>query len=187
MFWRGRSRGTRLRLGDYARAHWKDFVRRAASRNCLHPRPPVAAFLHPHLRRKEQTDRNREDVEAVFSLNQNRLSLLTAQCRTLLYEASVIRQSRFVNRLWNVIWALIFLDKSERKFASTFFTREREIESKVSEVEIKNLRDAFNRPMKDLRISGTDRCNFRCTYCMPFDEYTYYLVLSLQRHSIPSR
>jgi cyclic pyranopterin phosphate synthase len=27
--------------------------------------------------------------------------------------------------------------------------------------------DAFNRPLRDLRISVTDRCNFRCTYCMP--------------------
>jgi GTP 3',8-cyclase len=27
--------------------------------------------------------------------------------------------------------------------------------------------------MHDLRISVTDRCNFRCTYCMPFDEYTW--------------
>ncbi len=33
--------------------------------------------------------------------------------------------------------------------------------------------DTFNRPVKDLRISVTDRCNFRCTYCMPFDEYTW--------------
>jgi cyclic pyranopterin phosphate synthase len=23
------------------------------------------------------------------------------------------------------------------------------------------------RPLRDLRISVTDRCNFRCTYCMP--------------------
>ncbi|HEY0295064.1 MAG TPA: GTP 3',8-cyclase MoaA [Bordetella sp.] len=29
------------------------------------------------------------------------------------------------------------------------------------------LLDAFARPMRDLRISVTDRCNFRCTYCMP--------------------
>ena len=29
------------------------------------------------------------------------------------------------------------------------------------------LLDTLNRPMKDLRISVTDRCNFRCTYCMP--------------------
>lgn len=27
--------------------------------------------------------------------------------------------------------------------------------------------DTFNRPLRDLRISLTDRCNFRCTYCMP--------------------
>ncbi len=33
--------------------------------------------------------------------------------------------------------------------------------------------DRFQRPMRDLRISVTDRCNFRCTYCMPFDEYTW--------------
>src|SRR5947208_4773001 len=33
--------------------------------------------------------------------------------------------------------------------------------------------DVLQRPMHDLRISVTDRCNFRCTYCMPFDEYTW--------------
>ena len=27
--------------------------------------------------------------------------------------------------------------------------------------------DTFGRPIRDLRISVTDRCNFRCTYCMP--------------------
>ncbi|MBW8780701.1 MAG: GTP 3',8-cyclase MoaA [Verrucomicrobia bacterium] len=27
--------------------------------------------------------------------------------------------------------------------------------------------DTFNRPLRDLRISVTDRCNFRCPYCMP--------------------
>jgi cyclic pyranopterin phosphate synthase len=27
--------------------------------------------------------------------------------------------------------------------------------------------------MQDLRISVTDRCNFRCTYCMPHDEYKW--------------
>ena len=27
--------------------------------------------------------------------------------------------------------------------------------------------DKLSRPVKDLRISVTDRCNFRCTYCMP--------------------
>jgi cyclic pyranopterin phosphate synthase len=28
-------------------------------------------------------------------------------------------------------------------------------------------RDSFGRPLHDLRISVTDRCNFRCVYCMP--------------------
>ena len=27
--------------------------------------------------------------------------------------------------------------------------------------------DNFDRPIRDLRISVTDRCNFRCSYCMP--------------------
>ena len=35
------------------------------------------------------------------------------------------------------------------------------------------LEDACHRPIKDLRISVTDRCNFRCTYCMPLDEYEW--------------
>ena len=29
------------------------------------------------------------------------------------------------------------------------------------------LSDALRRPLRDLRISVTDRCNFRCSYCMP--------------------
>ena len=35
------------------------------------------------------------------------------------------------------------------------------------------LQDTYRRPIKDLRISVTDRCNFRCTYCMPLDEYEW--------------
>jgi cyclic pyranopterin phosphate synthase len=35
------------------------------------------------------------------------------------------------------------------------------------------LADSYKRPVKDLRISVTDRCNFRCTYCMPQDEYEW--------------
>ncbi len=34
-----------------------------------------------------------------------------------------------------------------------------------------NPRDLLNRPLQDLRISVTDRCNFRCTYCMPRHVY----------------
>ncbi len=33
------------------------------------------------------------------------------------------------------------------------------------------LKDKLNRPIRDLRISVTDRCNFRCTYCMPKEIY----------------
>jgi cyclic pyranopterin phosphate synthase len=29
------------------------------------------------------------------------------------------------------------------------------------------VKDTFGRPLRDLRISVTDRCNFRCVYCMP--------------------
>lgn len=32
------------------------------------------------------------------------------------------------------------------------------------------LRDAYNRPIRDLRVSLTDRCNFRCFYCLPHGE-----------------
>lgn len=36
---------------------------------------------------------------------------------------------------------------------------------------MKNIFDKYNRPVRDLRISVTDRCNFRCTYCMPKEVY----------------
>ena len=32
--------------------------------------------------------------------------------------------------------------------------------------------DSLGRPLKDLRISITDRCNFRCSYCMPPDQFS---------------
>ena len=33
--------------------------------------------------------------------------------------------------------------------------------------------DAFGRPLRNLRISVTDRCNMRCRYCMPEAEYVW--------------
>ena len=33
--------------------------------------------------------------------------------------------------------------------------------------------DALGRQLQDLRISVTDRCNFRCSYCMPLDKYEW--------------
>ena len=35
----------------------------------------------------------------------------------------------------------------------------------------KHMTDRFGRPIRDLRISVTDRCNFRCPYCMPAEVY----------------
>ena len=35
------------------------------------------------------------------------------------------------------------------------------------------MKDQFGRRIDYLRISVTDKCNLRCTYCMPFDEYTW--------------
>ncbi|MFQ5829490.1 MAG: GTP 3',8-cyclase MoaA [Candidatus Methylomirabilia bacterium] len=33
--------------------------------------------------------------------------------------------------------------------------------------------DTFGRPLRNLRLSVTDRCNLRCQYCMPEEEYLY--------------
>jgi len=35
------------------------------------------------------------------------------------------------------------------------------------------LLDTLHRPLRSLRISVTDRCNLRCAYCMPEEEYTW--------------
>jgi cyclic pyranopterin phosphate synthase len=34
-------------------------------------------------------------------------------------------------------------------------------------MELEPLRDGHGRFIGDLRVSVTDRCNFRCQYCMP--------------------
>jgi GTP 3',8-cyclase len=36
---------------------------------------------------------------------------------------------------------------------------------------VKSVVDTRGRPLRDLRISVTDRCNFRCVYCMPKEVY----------------
>jgi uncharacterized Fe-S cluster-containing radical SAM superfamily enzyme len=35
------------------------------------------------------------------------------------------------------------------------------------------MRDLLGRPLKNLRLSVTDRCNLRCSYCMPEAEYVW--------------
>ncbi|NKB81698.1 MAG: GTP 3',8-cyclase MoaA [Nitrospirales bacterium] len=37
----------------------------------------------------------------------------------------------------------------------------------------KDLLDTFDRPLRNLRVSVTDRCNLRCQYCMPEEEYAW--------------
>ncbi len=47
------------------------------------------------------------------------------------------------------------------------------------------VRDVYDRPLQDLRISLLDRCNFRCPYCMPEAEYSedYQFLTRHQRLS----
>src|SRR2546428_13906007 len=33
--------------------------------------------------------------------------------------------------------------------------------------------DTLGRPLRNLRLSVTDRCNLRCQYCMPEEEYVW--------------
>src|SRR5689334_19770101 len=35
------------------------------------------------------------------------------------------------------------------------------------------LKDSLDRPLRNLRLSVTDRCNLRCSYCMPEPEYVW--------------
>jgi cyclic pyranopterin phosphate synthase len=35
------------------------------------------------------------------------------------------------------------------------------------------VKDVYERPLRNLRISVTDRCNLRCSYCMPEEDYVW--------------
>ncbi len=50
-----------------------------------------------------------------------------------------------------------------------------------------DVRDLFARPLRDLRVSVTDRCNFRCTYCMPAEIFgaNYPFLKASQLMSLP--
>ena len=39
------------------------------------------------------------------------------------------------------------------------------------------MKDSLKRPLQDLRISVIDRCNFRCTYCMPAEVFGVITLL----------
>ncbi|MDA2929941.1 GTP 3',8-cyclase MoaA [Acidobacteria bacterium AH-259-O06] len=48
-----------------------------------------------------------------------------------------------------------------------------------------NVNDTLGRPLRDLRISLTDRCNFRCVYCMP-EEIFHHDYQFLERNEFLS-
>src|SRR4029453_18973820 len=37
----------------------------------------------------------------------------------------------------------------------------------------RQITDVFHRPLRSLRLSVTDRCNLRCQYCMPEEDYLW--------------
>ena len=41
----------------------------------------------------------------------------------------------------------------------------------AAEANVITPRDLLGRALRDLRLSVTDRCNFRCTYCMPKESF----------------
>jgi cyclic pyranopterin phosphate synthase len=49
-------------------------------------------------------------------------------------------------------------------------SQRRIIKSSETETMSEPLKDSYNRPIRDLRVSLTDRCNFRCFYCLPHGE-----------------
>ena len=48
----------------------------------------------------------------------------------------------------------------------------------VIDVGLNMVTDALNRPLRDLRISLTDRCNMRCRYCMPREHFNSHDFLA---------
>ena len=51
------------------------------------------------------------------------------------------------------------------------------------------LRDPRGRPLHDLRISVTDRCNSRCPYCLPAESYGERVRAERERleRTVPAR
>jgi cyclic pyranopterin phosphate synthase len=73
-----------------------------------------------------------------------------------------------------------------------------EVRDTHDDASVRDLVDPFGRTIRDLRISVTDRCNFRCTYCMPaegmqwlpksevlsFEELEHVARLCVQRYGV---
>jgi cyclic pyranopterin phosphate synthase len=54
------------------------------------------------------------------------------------------------------------------------------IDPTVTEQQTAKVRDSFDRPLHDLRISVIDQCNFRCPYCMPEKSYAQHYTFLKQ-------
>jgi len=68
--------------------------------------------------------------------------------------------------------------RSERLIGLIVFIveeRSRLIPSAVRQIPLEGVavHDVFERPLRSLRVSVTDRCNLRCVYCMPEEEYSW--------------
>ncbi|MEX2122310.1 MAG: GTP 3',8-cyclase MoaA [Woeseia sp.] len=56
------------------------------------------------------------------------------------------------------------------------------VADRITEATSPAVRDTLDRPLRDLRISLLDRCNFRCPYCMPETEFhAHYQFLKKQQ------
>src|SRR5215831_2455815 len=47
------------------------------------------------------------------------------------------------------------------------------MEDRTNHSPVESVVDSFGRPLANLRLSVTDRCNLRCSYCMPEEEYVW--------------
>ena len=64
-----------------------------------------------------------------------------------------------------------------------WYSHFRRMSRETSTQQADGILDLFGRPLRDLRISVTDRCNFRCTFCMPAEIFgERYRFLPERRH-----
>ena len=69
---------------------------------------------------------------------------------------------------WLHVYLPLCLSQGGRHFESVWLYNRFIMTSDLATIPVL---DRFRRPLRDLRISVTDRCNFRCPYCMPAEIY----------------
>ncbi len=86
------------------------------------------------------------------------------------------RRLRIASRL-NVLEAYASPRRSLRPCHDTILTilsKSHDEDSSTQSASGQDVVDAFGRPLRSLRLSVTDRCNLRCAYCMPEEEYVWF-------------